>query len=526
MRGRRDALGLWCLRVAGLPCAVAIFAGGCETWVLIHRPGASTDTSDASLPDLSSSAPPPTGGDLGGCGFGCPPTGGVNPCPPGSPLDCFVNTNCPNGGQTTIIGTVYDPAGRNPLPGVVVYVPEDPATLQRIPSGTSGCSCQANIGDYVTAALTDAQGHFTLRGVPTGNNVPLVIQAGKWQRVITVLKVADCRTTELPTSGTGQARLPRNHLEGSLPQMAVLTGGCDNVACFLRSVGVDASEFSAPGAGGRVDVYKGLGATGTGAALSNGVAGDCTTPACPLWSSKATLERYDRVFLGCECNSHDETKLASSLLAMHDWLAEGGRVFATHSQATWFSRAPSDVQSIAAWASGPASGAVGPFAVDTSFAAGRQFAAWLATVGAADADGGVPLNPADVSTSVTTVAASTSAWIRDVGTASDGGDAGGQAGDVKLLSASLKVAIGDSGEAPLPCGKVVFTDIHPGGGQALQATGSDGSGSPAPVPAACDGAPLTPGEEALEYFLFNDESSTCVPETLPPPPPPPPPDGG
>lgn len=521
MRGRRDALGVWCRRLAVAPCAIAVVAGtGCETFVLLNdRADASTDASAPEISTEDASAPPVV---PGGCEGFCPTTGPAPAnCPAGSPLDCYVNQNCPNGTQTTLTGTVYDPAGRNPLPNVFVFVPEDPSNIRPLTTGTSTCvDCETTIGDYVTFAVTDAQGHFTLPGVPTGNNLPVVIQVGKWQRVITVAEVKDCATTELPSSGSGQARLPKNHMEGSLPQMAVLTGGCDNVACFLRSVGVDASEFSAPGAGGRVAVYQGLGATGSGAALSNGVAGDCTTAACPLWSSKAALETYDDVFLGCECDSHDETKLASSLLAMHDWLAEGGHVFATHSQTTWFRNGPSDVQSIAAWTSGPASGAPGPFVVDTSFPGGQGLASWLATVGAADSNGVVPLSPADVSTSVTTVASPTSAWIRDTSTATDAGDAGGQAGDVKLFSAPMPVATGDA-SVPFYCGKLVVTDIHPGGGQALQQTGSDGTASP--VPAACDGAPLTPREEALEFLLFGAESTCVMGKTEPPPPPP---DGG
>ncbi len=229
------------------------------------------------------------------------------------------------------------------------------------------------------------------------------------------------------------------------------------------------------------------------------------------------------MFLGCECDAHDETKLASSLLAMHDYLGEGGRVFATHSQTTWFRNGPSDLQSIAAWTSGPASGAAGPFAVDTSSAAGQYFASWLVNVGAADADGGVPLNPADVSTSVTSVTSPTSAWIHGTASATDGGDAGGPADTVKLLSAPMPVATGDA-SVPLSCGKVVISDIHPGGGQALQGSSSDGSSAPAPVPAACPAAPLTPGEEALEYLLFSSDGTCILGQTKPPPPPPP--DGG
>jgi hypothetical protein len=61
-------------------------------------------------------------------------------------------------------------------------------------------------------------------------------------------------------------------------------------------------------------------------------------------------------------------------------------------------------------------------------------------------------------------------------------------------------------------------DIHPGGGQALQDQSAGAASPAAPVPAACDGGPLSAGEEALEYLLF-DEPACVAPTTLPPPPP-------
>ena len=421
--------------VAGVLSAFTVVAGGCG-----GSTGASASGPDPSIPSsgLDASTDDASEGESGPCsGQGCPPTHPTPDCAPDAALYCYVDNDCPNGSQTTLTGTVYDPAGRNPLANVVVFVPEDPDSdhLSPIATGASSCvSCTGSVRDYVTATFTDSAGHFILAGVPTGRNIPLVVQVGKWRRETFVPEVINCATTPLPSSGSGQLRLPRSRTEGSLPQMAVLTGGCDNVACFLQSVGIDASEFSAPGAGGRVAVYQGLGATGAGAALSNGVAGDCTTSACPLWSSKQALEAYDDVLLGCECDAHNETKPPSSLQAMHDWIDEGGQVFATHSQATWFNSGPADLQAIATWTSGPASGAPAPFTIDTSLAGGMNLAAWLATVGAAS-NGVVTLEPADVSTSVTSVGATARAWIRD-GSMANAVD-GGPTGNVKMLTASM-----------------------------------------------------------------------------------------
>ncbi|MGO9832819.1 MAG: hypothetical protein ACLP1X_01250 [Polyangiaceae bacterium] len=448
----------------------------------------------------------------------CDSGGSAATCPASAGLQCDVNTHCPDGGNTSMSGTVYDPAGRNPLYNAIVFVPRNPATLPPIATGTSSCNtCDVSIVDSVSAAVTDAAGSFTLVGVPTGNAVPLVIQMGKWRRLVQVPQVADCADTPVPAE---LSRLPRNQGEGDMPQMALLTGGCDNFACFLRSVGVDAAEFSAPHAGGRVDVYQGLGAAGNAAPLSGGTAGDCTTAACPLWSSKQSLEAYDAVFLGCECDENNQTKPPASLLAVHDWLGEGGEVFATHSQATWFRNGPADFQAAATWTTGPASGATGPFAVDETFPKGVAFQQWLVNVGAADANGIVPLNAADVSTSVTSVGPMTTEWIDDTSTAPEGGSA--LSGNVKALSFSTPIS--DAGVAY--CGRVYFTDIHAGGGQALEDTNADGPGSPAAVPGVCDGGPMTAEEKALE-FLFFDKNTVCVGGSEPPPPPPcPVPDGG
>ncbi len=215
-------------------------------------------------------------------------------------------------------GTVFDPAGKNPLGNIVVYVPNSTSALPPIATGESVCSsCATSIGDYAAVTITGSDGTFTLTDVPAVANLPVVVQTGKWRRRITVSEVAGCATTTLPDSGPTQLRLPRSRTEGNMPQMAILTGGADDLGCFLTRVGVDSSEYTAPHAGGRVDVYQGLAAAGSstgpdggasvnGPGLSGGVAGDCTTTSCPLWSSTSSLDAYDVVFLGCEGAPYDQ----------------------------------------------------------------------------------------------------------------------------------------------------------------------------------------------------------------------------
>jgi hypothetical protein len=506
VRGIRNLLGLGAVIAAGSSCgsSTAVASGSDASIDAIVDSG--DDSQDSSEPVA----------EPGPCGFPfgfCPSDAAGPTCPVGSPLSCYVNKNC-TGTQTTITGKVYDPAGKNPVPGVIVYVPNDPTTLPKPSPGTSTCSlCTTPTADFVTFAISNDDGSFDLKEAPTGTNIPLVIQTGKWRRIIAVRRTDDCGTVAL---ADGTARLPRNRREGDLPQMAVLTGGCDGMACFLRNVGVDESEFTAPHAGGRVDVYQGLAATGAAAGLSNGTAGDCTTASCPLWSSKQSFEAYDDVFLGCECDEHNETKPPTSMQALHDWVAEGGIVFATHSQATWFKNGPPDVQSIANWVSGPASGVAGPFAIDRTSIQGDLFWKWLSAIGALDANGFVPLDPATVSTSVAGVDSGATTWLYDSLTVPDGGRPG--SGNVKAFSLPTTITPADVASPVRPCGEIHVTDIHVG--DAPQDAGSEASSASLPVPAACSIRPLNAGEKVLEYLLFGQTASCVVSGPVRPVPPP------
>jgi hypothetical protein len=469
------------------------------------------------------------GGSSGASGSGGgaifdPGTSGVEggpSCPPGSPLSCYVDMSCST--PTTITGTVFDPAGKNPLQNVVVFIPNDPKTLPPITPGTNTCSsCDTSIGDYVTFAFTGADGKFKLSGVPAGTNVPLTMQIGKWRRTITIPKVADCKNTALPTTGTSQARLPRSRKEGDMPQMALLTGGLDDLGCFLTRMGIDPTEYAAPHSGGRLDIYQGLSLAGNGPGLSNGTAGNCTNTSCPLWASKQSFEKYDIVLLACEGDTFDSAAqtdgggglnflnasnvTATGKQALHDWLDEGGKVFATHFHYTWFMNGPADFKAVANWKGySLGTGTCNNCAIDQTFQGGKDFYSWLQTAGALTGTG---INLTGVADSVSTVTAGTTdRWIYSQSMP--------DTGDVKYLSfntpiGGIPVDAGPEMGGKQYCGKAVFTDLHAGGAP---------SGD---VPGSCNAKDLTAQEKALEYLFFD--LSACVrDESKPPPPPPPPP---
>jgi hypothetical protein len=479
-----------------------------------------TDSSGASDAAVDSTVAPAADGsalgdasDAGGIGaeggdggFAVPPT-----CDGSTGWRCAVDANCAPDGPTTLTGRVFDPAGENPLYNVFVFIPNDPGTLPAIAPGTSACNgtCGASIGDYVVAGQTDATGSFTLKNVPTGTGVPVTVQVGKWRRTTTVNIPTSCVTTKV---SDGTLRLPARRSEGDLPQMALLTGGCDDLACFLTNIGLDPSEFTAPQGGGRLDVYAGVG----GAGLTTGTAGACGAAGCPLWASRTSLEYYDIALFSCECGENTNTKPAAAMQALHDWLNEGGKVFASHFQYVWFKDNPqTDFQDIATWLGTSIAAGGGTYDINaaSTFPKGQALADWLGDAGALASPGPPPtIDLNDVASSVSTVNATAQQWIYDSTTSPN---------DTKYLSFDTPIG----GVAPPPldagpdaagayCGKAVFTDLH-GGGGSLFATAN-------PVPSGCGARkPLTAQQKALE-FLFFDLSACVTSDTAAPPPPPPP----
>jgi hypothetical protein len=435
-----------------------------------------------------------------------------------SGLGCDVKAGC----TTSLTGTVYDPAGANPLYNVVVYIPSDPqGALTLIKEGTNTCNtCEVAIGDYVTATTSDANGNFTLTDVPAATHVPLVVQIGKWRREVFLPEVKACTTTAIP--GSSSTRLPAKQSEGDIPQMALVTGGADNLGCFLKGIGLDPSEYSAPHAGGRLDIYQGLPVGGGGRrsgapGLSTGTAGDCTSDnqAC-VWHSKANFEAYDMVLLACEGNPYDPddpdtstptNKTASSKQALHDWLDEGGKVFSTHFHYTWFKNSPApEFKTVATWLGASGGDQSGLYDIDTTFTKAKVFNQWLSNVRALT---GTQISLSSVAESVSTISTSSQRWIYDPAS-----EQGGVTNSVKYMSFQTPIggaapASGSAEGETQYCGKAVFSDLHAGG-------------SPAgAIPDACAGPPLSAQLKALE-FLFFDLSACVSNDSLPPPNLPPP----
>jgi len=397
-------------------------------------------------------------------------------------------TACANGAKTTVSGVVYDPAGKTPLYNVVVYVPNEP--LAELPTGASCDTCSSPYsGRPIAAALTDSSGHFSLEHMPVGDNIPLVIQIGKWRRAVTVPSVAACADTPIDASLT---RLPRNINEGHIPRIAIANGGSDALNCLLKKIGVDVAEFTSETAAGRVNQYAGLNAPTTNAD------GSTLTSTYTLWGSATSMKAYDIMLMSCEGNDNSGAGSASTTMrqAVKDFADAGGRVFGSHWHNAWVFEGPSPWPTVAKHASG-AHGFDDDITVPiiTTFPKGMAFAQWLANVGGSPTPGEIVIHGAEHSVDSTNAGAQS--WIA-------GTDATNSKPMVQYFSFNTPVEVTPEQQ----CGRVVMSDLH-------VSAGSPSDSGKLPFPSGCVTTELTPQEQAPEFMLF-DLSSCVMPDDKPP----------
>ena len=440
-------------------------------------------------------------------------------------LSCQVHA-CTTG-STSISGTIYDPAGVNPLYNIVAYVPN--TTPDPFPAGAACAPCSAlYTGDPIATALTDASGKFTITNVPDGPDIPLVIQVGKWRKQLKIPNVTRCQDNPQPDKSL---TLPKNHDVGDIPMIAISTGGSDTLECLLARIGLDSTEYSPAGGGaGHLQIFQG----GAGHAGQNGIAPN-TAPAGPesykaLWDSKADLLKYDIVLLSCE---GEETKdgvyndagvesqvplTAADQTALEDYANGGGRVFASHFHYAWFSdtlqngpnTGPYATANLATWT--PGTNDMNTINADilqtlpggSEFPKGIALFDWLGNVGALTA-GELPIQEAKHNADVSAANTNSTPWIVADNKATPPGATEYFSFDTPLGAAADKV-----------CGRIVYSDLHVG------AASNDRPSMPIPQECTVPANPplLSPQEDALEFMLF-DLSSCVTPNSVKPMPPPP-----
>lgn len=394
---------------------------------------------------------------------------------------------------TSVSGVVYDPGGRVPLYNAVVYV-VDESKLFQLHDRAQCESCSAHFPSGALAVgLTDSSGSFTVPNMPVGKDVPLVIQLGKWRRVVKIPYVEPCADTRLDREFT---RLPRNSREGDLPHVAVTTGASDALECLVKKLGVDVEEFSPGGGPGRVHLFSGFGAAKV---MRHAGAEVPLTPAEELWKSSELMLAYDMVLMSCEgqeniFNPPEGGKLPDGAIprpaSMHREVRKyadlGGRIFGSHWHHRWINSddsTPDDpYPAVASFAESARDIGDVMLSVDSSFPKGLAMRDWLVNVGASTTPSSLWVVKAEHSVdSVDPLLARR--WIY------------GEAPDM-VQYFSFTTPVGQP-----ECGRMVFSDVH--------VTFGGGSASLVPFPDRCGvNDELTPQEKALAFMIFD--LSSCI----------------
>lgn len=473
------------------------------TLSVVSAPGCGSDEENS-----SSSSSGASGSSSGCVGFGCTPDGGGQK--PGCVgLECDI-PNCDGSfTKTTLAGVVKDPAGKVPIFNAIVYVAQ--SAPDAIPTGATCDRCDAKVsGAPVVIANTNVKGEFKLEGVPvpSSGKIDLVVQIGKWRRIVTANAPTKCADSQVDVGdGPGVFRLPKNRSEGNIPKIAIATGAADPIQCIFRKIGLEDSEFGVKGSESRVHLYEGAGDSTIPSSPTKMVGATAMTSAEALWGSADELKAYDIVVLGCEGTENEGAhKPAAAKTALYDYAKAGGRVFTSHFHYTFFSTggAPADTVSTGTWRAAPevtpppAQGNPKTTPVNASFPANpfpkaAAMKEWLTAQSALNPDGTLPIY--DARHNIDAVADGKAlAWLNVTNPNASNANA------VQYMSFNAPVGAPED----QICGRVVFSDLHVGGGPGVQ----DDPTSAVAFPAGCVSTDLSAQQKALEFMLFD--LSSCV----------------
>lgn len=419
-------------------------------------------------------------------------------------LRCQVDTSCPANSKTTISGTAFAPNGTLPLYNAIVYVPS--SEVLPFPNGVTCDRCDGKVsGTPIAQAVTGPDGTFTLTDVPSGANIPLVIQLGRWRRQVTIPAVESCKANAITAELT---RLPRNASEGDIPHIAIASGAADPFECLLLKAGLDPNEIGEPNGAAptRIHFYRATDAPGTDLATY-------APRADELYSSLANMLKYDVLLLPCEGGAFDKSHVAGTALPsdpralLEEYVNVGGRVFATHLSYSWFTYEDSPFNRIASPLNASGQWPVGQVdqydstiagKIALTFQKGADFAAWLRAAGATSPANHLNIKEGRHDLTGVDPRLATS-WVTH-----DFSPVGGGPGVMHFTFNTPLDAPDLGGGERAYCGRVVFSDFH-------VTAGALNNGS-LPFPAACKAGDLTDQEKALIFMLFD--LSSCVQQEL------------
>jgi hypothetical protein len=442
------------------------------------------------------------------CGATCPTGqacgggGQPNVCGP-------VPATCPGGGSTTLTGYVYDPANNLPVYNALVYVPTGAVVTPTTGIVPTVCGCTAP--PAYASAYTDISGKFVLNNPPTGTNVTVVVQLGKWQRVFSE-SITSCVATTLPAHLT----LPSSRAQGNIPRFAIDTGAVDSMECVLRKMGIVDTEFvnpvitgGVPTAAGRIHMYE-------GSIYDGGARINSSTPLeSALTESSTVMDSYDVILFPCQGNNGDYSAAngwPNTRANLISYANNGGRFFATHFHYDLL-QGNGAFDGTAAWA--PNTGTWGnlygdtpyPSSINTGFARGATLASWLnQAVVYGGTYGQIPVGV--VRNDFTSVVAPAQLWMSTLNDVNVGGTGQGPGAGIPI-----HYTFDTPFNGATSCGRVVYSDFH------VESQVTNTSYHNVTFPNECSGAgtTMTPQEELLEFMLFDLTSCVsppvCTPKT-------------
>lgn len=286
-------------------------------------------------------------------------------------------------GTGTIEGTVYAPNGLDPISSAVIWVPLAGATVPGIPAGVACDRCL--VGGTLFRATSAADGSFSLSVGAAGGDYEVVVQNGRFRRIVTV-HVDPCGRTVMSTAETTLPGTTDPATAGpgvvTMPRILVATGTNDNIARVLRLIGI--TQFDSVDGGRSASSRVTVESSALGTVLAD----------------RTMLDAYNMVFAGCGSlggGRSDALQSAPMLASVAGWLAAGGRLYTSDLSYVLVS---ATVPSIATWATGETVGTydvhdVGYSASATAIIPGTiddpDLRTWLAGLGALRTDGRVDL---------------------------------------------------------------------------------------------------------------------------------------
>ncbi|HEX8792957.1 MAG TPA: hypothetical protein VF765_18555 [Polyangiaceae bacterium] len=394
--------------------------------------------------------------------------------------------NTCDSGMTTLTGYVYDPANNLPVYNALVYVPV--GAVQTPQTGVNPPQCGCTAQPAYASAFTGIDGKFTLANPPSGSNVTVVVELGKWQRVFQE-NITACQPNTLASHLT----LPSTHAEGNIPLFAMDTGTVDSLECVLRKMGIADSEFVAPNivagkptAAERVHIYQG--SVVAGGAMAPAASG--TTPnELALVDTQSVMNSYDAVLFACQ--GGPGTYDAAALSNLVTFANDGGRAFTTHYHYDLVDQ-PSTWAATANWAPDSAYTGADPTTgyIDMSFMRGQVLASWLA-------------QPIVVGGTLGQIAVNTIRY--------DFNSVNAPAQRWMYLQAPdppnpLHFTFDTPFNKSPTCGRVVYSDFHVEDNVVSTTT---------QFPGECTNATMTPQEKLLEFMLLDLTSCVSPPTCKP-----------